>query len=132
MNFVMVMGHLGGDPEERVTSGGQKVTTFNIASNTWRNGQDQTDWYRISIWGDSSIRILPHLKKGSGVIVTGTLHTEIYTNRDGVPQISRNVTAEGIRFMPGGRSDRAETPAAAVVAEPQAPVNTNVDDDLPF
>lgn len=133
MNLIIVMGHLGGDPEERVTPGGQKVTTFNIASNTWRAGQEETTWYRITVWGDSSIRILPHLKKGSGVVVVGSLHTEIYNNRDGTPQVSRNLTAESIRFMPGGKSDRQEQrEPAAVHAAPQTPVDTNVDDDLPF
>lgn len=136
MNWMMVMGHLGGDPEERVTPGGQKVTSFNIASNSWRKGQEETNWYRITVWGDRGGPIIQHLKKGSGVIITGELQVEIFTNRDGMPQISRNVTAENVRFMPGGKGgDRAaDQPAAAMAAPaaPAAPVNTNVDDDLPF
>lgn len=135
MNWTMVMGHLGGDPEERVTPGGQKVTSFNVASNTWRKGQEETVWYRITVWGDRAGPIIQHLKKGSGVVVTGELHVEIFTNRDGMPQISRNLTADNVRFMPGGRADREQVAAGAAIPDMTpagSPANTDVDDDLPF
>ena len=49
MNYVMVAGHLGADPEVRYTSNGQKVTTLRIATNSRKGGKDETIWWRATI-----------------------------------------------------------------------------------
>jgi single-strand DNA-binding protein len=108
MNWVMVAGHLGADAEERFTAGGKKVISFRIAGNVRRGGKDETIWWRITIWGDRFDKMVPYLKKGSGVIVSGEMNKpEIYTDRNGVQQISLDVTAESIKFSPFGRGDKA-------------------------
>lgn len=109
MNLLYIAGHLGADPETRFTPSGQKVTTLRIATNSYQNGQDVTIWWRVTCWGDKFDKILPHLKKGSAIIVTGEMKKpEIYTDKEGRPQISLELTAESIRFSPFGKSDRGE------------------------
>ncbi|MBS4168282.1 single-stranded DNA-binding protein [Parachlamydia sp. AcF125] len=109
MNHLYLAGHLGADPDSRFTPGGQKVTTLRIATNSYQNGQDVTTWWRVTCWGDKFDKILPHLKKGSAVIVTGEMKKpEIYTDKEGRPQIALEVTAESIRFSPFGKSERGE------------------------
>lgn len=104
MNFVMIAGHLGSDPETRFTPSGQKVTSFRMAVNIRKGGKDETVWYRITIWGDRFEKMMPYLKKGSGVIVTGELgKPEIYTDREGKQQVSLDITAENLRFSPFGK-----------------------------
>jgi len=104
MNYLMIAGHLGADPETRFTSGGQKVTTLRVAVNSRRSGKDETSWYRVTIWGDQFEKMMPYLKKGSGIIVHGELHKpEIYNGRDGQPQISLNMTAHSLSFSPFGK-----------------------------
>ncbi len=106
MNVIEIAGRLGADPETRFTPSGQKVTTFRVATNSRRKGQDETTWWRITIWGDRFDRMMQYLKKGSAVIVYGTLQKpEIWTNRDGEPQVSLEITAEMIKFSPFGRAD---------------------------
>lgn len=111
MNHITIAGRLGSDPETRFTSGGQKVTSFRMASNTRKSGKDDTIWYRITVWGEQFDRMMPYLKKGSAVIIHGDLSKpEIYTNREGQSQVSLDVTASQINFSPfGGKSDGEKT-----------------------
>lgn len=115
MIIIEIAGHLGADPEVRFTPGGQKVTTLRVATNTRKSGKDETVWWRVTIWGERFDKMMPYLKKGSAIIVIGEMSKpEIYTDKEGRPQISLDLTAEMIRFSPFGRTDRSgqETTAA--------------------
>jgi single-strand DNA-binding protein len=108
MNLIQIAGHLGADPEVRFTSNGQKVTTVRVATNSRKAGKDETIWWRVTIWGDRFDKMMPYLKKGSAIIVIGELSKpEIYTDKEGRPQVSLEMTAEVIRFSPFGKSERS-------------------------
>lgn len=146
MNIIQIMGNLGADPETRFTPSGQKVTTLRVATTVRKGGKEETVWYRVTIWGDRFDKMLSYLKKGSSVIVVGELgKPEIWTDKEGKPQISLEITAEFIRFSPFGRGDKsgqenspnqnvasyaqspkAQQPAAASVS------SQDFDDGLPF
>ena len=56
VNKVVLVGHLGGDPETRFTPSGAAVANFNIATNeSWKdqNGgiQERTEWHRVVMYG---------------------------------------------------------------------------------
>lgn len=107
MNEIVIAGHLGADPEVRFTSSGQKVTTLRVAARCRRAPKgDDTIWWRVTIWGDQFEKMIPYLKKGSPVVVFGELSKpEIFTNREGSPQVSMNITAHNLSFSPFGRPD---------------------------
>jgi len=119
MNYLMLAGHLGADPEVRFTSSGKKVTTLRLATNARRGNTDETIWWRVTIWGEQFDKMVPYLKKGSAVIVFGDMQKpEIFTDRDGKPQISMNITANHIQFSPFGKpGDRSQQDAHG--AQPQ-------------
>ncbi|MEL7431043.1 MAG: single-stranded DNA-binding protein [Chlamydiota bacterium] len=107
MNFIQIAGHLGADPEVRFTSTGKKVTILRVAARSRKAGKDHTLWWRVTIWGEQYDSMIPHLKKGSAIIVSGTLEApEIYNNREGTPQVSMNITASYLQFSPFGKTDR--------------------------
>ena len=59
VNKVILVGHLGGDPEGRFTPGGTAVTTFSIATNESRrisdgNWEDHTEWHRCVLFGSDN------------------------------------------------------------------------------
>ncbi|NGX40042.1 MAG: Single-stranded DNA-binding protein [Chlamydiae bacterium] len=107
MNQITVAGHLGADPEVRFTSSGQKVTTLRVAARVRRGSKgDDTIWWRVTIWGEQFDKMIPYFKKGSPIIVFGELNKpEIFTNRDGQPQVSMNITAHNLLFSPFGRPE---------------------------
>jgi single-strand DNA-binding protein len=105
MNWVIVAGHLGADAEEKMTTKGTKVVTFRIASNVRKSGKEETMWWRVTVWGDRFDKMIPYLKKGGSVIVSGEMSKpEIFTDRNGHQQISLDLTADSIKFSPFGRS----------------------------
>jgi single-strand DNA-binding protein len=75
---IIIVGHLGRDPEMRYTPGGQPVTNFNLAVNRQYNdsaGQavKETTWFRVSTWGKTAENCNQYLHKGSLVLVEGRL-----------------------------------------------------------
>ena len=107
MNNITLAGRLGTDPEVRFTPSGQKVTSFSMATNSRKGGKDETTWWRITVWGERLDKMIQYLKKGSAIIVVGELHKpEIYTDRNGNPQVSMEVTAEILKFSPFGKGQQ--------------------------
>ena len=150
MNQITIAGHLGADPEVRFTSSGQKVTTLRVAARSRRGGKEETIWWRVTIWGEQFDKMISYFKKGSPIIVVGELSKpEIFTDREGRPQVSMNITASNIMFSPFGRPDQpsaegsqeantsANEPAYAgfgdQVAQGQGKPNSSFDEDeIPF
>ena len=107
--IITIFGRLGTDPEIRFTSNGQKVTTLRVATNSRKGRKDETIWWRVTVWGENFEKLISFLKKGSAVIIVGELSKpEIFTDKEGNPQVSLNITASNIMFSPFGRTDRGE------------------------
>ncbi len=69
VNKVILVGHLGGDPEGRFTPGGTAVTTFSIATNESRRNSDgdwddHTEWHRCVLFGKQAETAAEYVKKG--------------------------------------------------------------------
>lgn len=121
MNQTTVAGHLGADPEVRFTSSGQKVTTFRIAARVRKGAKDETIWWRVSVWGEQFDKMIPYFKKGSPIVAVGEMNKpEIFTDRDGRPQVSMSLTASNILFSPFGRPDSAGGEGHHEGAHPEA------------
>lgn len=109
MFFVQIAGRLGKDPEARFTASGQKVTTFSLAVSHRKGKEESTIWVRVTIWGDRFEKLMPYIKKGSGLIVVGKMSPpSTYVDKEGRTQVSVEVTAEAIEFNPFGKSDSSE------------------------
>jgi len=116
--LIQVVGHLGSDPEIRMSPSGQKITTFRMACNTRRQGKEKTVWWRVTIFGDRFDKMVPYLKKGSLVFVSGSLNPpEIYEGRDGNRSVSLEIIAETVSFLPN--STRQERPANGQEERPE-------------
>ncbi|NBU62594.1 MAG: single-stranded DNA-binding protein [Chlamydiae bacterium] len=110
MNFVLLAGRLGSDPETRFTPSGQKVTNFRFACSSKKGGKDETIWYRVTVWGDQYDKMLPYMKKGTALMIQGELHKpQIYTDKESKPQTSLEITASSISFSPFGKSDASSS-----------------------
>jgi single-strand DNA-binding protein len=118
MMIVHIAGHLGQDPESRFTPTGQKVTTLRVATNVRKGGKDETVWWRVTIWGDRFDKMMPYLKKGSAIFVMGEMSSpRIYTDKNGSPQVSVEMTAEMISFNPFGKSGSGTKPQSGEGSE---------------
>jgi len=123
LNKVMLIGHLGADPELRYTPSGVPVATFRIATNeTWRdadgNMQEKTEWFTIVVWRKLAELSNDLLKKGSRVYVEGRLQTRTYEDRNGIRRTVTEIVADDIILLePKGATSEA-TPQVQQKATP--------------
>jgi single-strand DNA-binding protein len=104
LSKVILVGNLGSDPEMRYTPNGKAVTSFNIATNrryTTSAGEnkEETDWFRVSVWGKQAEQCNQFLSKGKQVYVEGRLHARSWEGQDGQMRTSLEVTAERVLFL---------------------------------
>ena len=123
MERVDLFGHLGQDPETRVTPSGKKVTNFSVAVNSRANGKDITRWWRVTVWGE--MPILQYFKKGSAIMVFGHLsRAETYVDKNGETKMALEVTADRLEFPPFGRDrqqqEEQQQQQGGMTPQPQA------------
>ena len=118
MMFVQIAGRLGADPETRFAPSGQKIITFRMAVNVRRKGQDKTVWWRVTVFGDRFDRMVPYWKKGSALIVSGSMNPpEKYQNREGSTEFSLEIVASEIIFNPFGGAKEGEAGEGAAAGQ---------------
>ncbi len=136
LNKVMIIGHLGRDPEMRYTPSGRPVTTFTVAtSRSWNsaNGErhSETEWFNVVAWGNLAEICKQYLTKGQQVYIEGRLQTRKWDDKEGVKHTSVEIVANEMMML----GDRRETSQASQSAESAAAENfeDQVDEDeFPF
>ncbi len=134
---ITLVGRLGNDPEMRYTPSGVPVTTFSLAvSKTWtgQDGQRQekTTWFRVTVWRKQAEIVSQYLTKGRQVLVVGEVEeARPWTDRDGNPRASLEVTANVVRFL-GSRADALEATGGAAPAAAPASGDAGSEEDIPF
>jgi single-strand DNA-binding protein len=142
VNKVILVGHLGADPEVRYTQGGTPVANLRVATNESYNDKtsgervEKTEWHRVVAWGKLAEIVGQYLNKGRQIYVEGQLQTRQWQDKEGNTRYSTEVRASDIVMLggrgaggggpEGGPSDEAEY---APVGGGDAPAP---DDDLPF
>ena len=111
-----LVGNLGSDVELRVTPTGTSVASFTLAVNkTWvtQDGEkkEKTTWFRITAWRKLAETAAQHLAKGRQILVVGEVEeASAWSDRDGNPRATIEVTATLIRFLGGKNGDTDNLP----------------------
>ncbi len=125
LNKIMLIGNVGSDPEMRYSPNGKTVTSFRMATNYRYAGSDgerreETEWFRVSVWGRQAESCNQFLSKGKRIYVEGRLRSRSWEGQDGQMRTSLEVSANRVIFLdrvaPGSLPEEGEL-------EPQ---------DLPF
>ncbi len=149
VNKVILIGHLGRDPEIRETRDGRKIATLSLAtSESWRDRssgerKERTEWHRVVIFAEALAKIAEqYLKKGSKIYLEGQLSTRKYQGNDGQDRYTTEVVLNGyaavLTMLDSTGSNRPppaddpddygrETSRDAGRADPPP-----LDDDIPF
>ena len=104
LNKIMLIGNVGSDPEMRYTPNGKAVTSFSMATNYRYIGSDgerkeETEWFRVNVWGKQAESCNQFLAKGRRVYVEGRLHSRSWAGQDGQTRTSLEVSANRVIFL---------------------------------
>lgn len=97
VNKVVLLGHLGRDPEVRTFQNGGKVCNLRIAtSETWNDRdtgekRERTEWHSVAIFEGLAKVAEQHLRKGSKVYIEGKLETRKWQDQSGQDRYSTEV-----------------------------------------
>jgi len=149
VNKVILVGHLGQDPEVRYLPNGGAVANVTLAtSESWRDKQtgetkEKTEWHRVVLFGKLAEVAGEYLRKGSQVYIEGALQTRKWTDQAGVEKYTTEVVVNvgGTMQMLGGRQtvqESAQQPKKSGQQQSRQPQKKleeppmDFDDDIPF
>ena len=159
VNKVILIGHLGRDPEMRRTGNGDPVATFRLAtSESWKDKttgerKEKTEWHTVVIFNEGLAKVAEqYLKKGSKVYVEGQLCARKWQDQSGHDRYSTEVVLQRYRGeltlldraerTPPSEGDYGETrtrdtgagydAAKSGSSTPTGNRFNDLDDDIPF
>jgi len=119
MNKAILIGRLTRDPDMRTTPQQVAVATFTIAiDRKFKNagGERQADFINIVAWRQSAEFVGKYFKKGSKIVVVGSIQTRTYDDKDGKKVYVTEVVADEIEFAESKRDDSGNGSYQAPVA----------------
>ena len=144
INKVILVGHLGQDPEVRYMPNGNAVANFSVAtSESWKDKQtgenrDKTEWHRIVVFGKLAEIVGEYVKKGTQVYLEGQLQTRKWQDQSGQDHYTTEVVINslggtmqilGSRQHDGEQGQASQSATKPVSNETQP---TDFDDDIPW
>jgi single-strand DNA-binding protein len=140
MQKVQLLGHIGKDAETRMTSNGNEVTSFSLATNYRAGNEEQTTWWNVQIWGERGKKLAPHLNKGKQVYVSGDIKgPRTYVDKNGNTQVAPlDVRLDHFEFTSGGgRSESSHSSQNSVgefagAAQGMGSSQSYEEDNVPF
>lgn len=102
------MGRLTRDPELRTTPSGTSTCSFTIAVDRRyksADGQTQADFIQVVAWRQTADFVSKYFSKGSRILVTGSIQTRTWDDKDGNKRYVTEVVAEDVEFCESKRTD---------------------------
>jgi single-strand DNA-binding protein len=136
LNKVMIIGHLGRDPEMRYTPSGRPVTTYSVAtSRSWNTSDGErrsdTEWFNVVAWGSLAEICKQYLVKGQQVYIEGRLQTRRWEDDDGNKRTTVEIVAKEM-IMLGDRKKKPDQESDEDATEFETNGFDTEEDEFPF
>ena len=148
LNKVILIGYLTADPTIKKTQSEISVSSFTIAVNrqfkskSSQEDQQTADFINIVAWRQTAEFVSKYFKKGSPIIVCGSIQTRNYTDNQGNKRYVTEVVADEVGFVgnkesgtasgsDGGNRQHGRTATKQTKQNDEDDVIIN-EDDLPF
>jgi single-strand DNA-binding protein len=136
INKVILVGHLGKDPEIRYLDGGVSVASFPLATTETFNKDgkkvEQTEWHNIVLWRSLADVAAKFLQKGKLVYIEGKLRTRSFEDKEGVKKYTTEIVAENFTML-GRKTDfEGDVNQKSLKADHEMNGNTNNDNTIDY
>jgi single-strand DNA-binding protein len=108
INKVILIGHLGADPETRAMPSGMTVANLRLATTeSWKDKQsgdqqERTEWHNVALFGRLGEIAAEYLRKGSQVYIEGRLRTRKWQDKEGRDRYTTEIVGNDMQML-GGR-----------------------------
>jgi len=132
VNKAILLGHVVREPEVKMTSSGQMIANFSIATNeSWRDKhtgekKEKTEYHRVACFSEPLCKIIEkYVHKGTQLYIEGSVQTRSWEDQSGAKRYSTEIVLQGFNST------------LALLGGPQTSTdrdvgNVDIDDDLPF
>ena len=136
INRVIILGYLGKNPEAKLTSTGQMVCTFSVATSydfkdKLDQKQERTEWHTMVAWGKIADYCAKYLKKGQQVYVEGRIQTRSWDDKNATKRYVTEIIVERIVAPSSHKNDESALDQYRLDNLSVRDEETS-DDDLPF
>ena len=111
VNKVILVGHVGADPEVRYLEKGVYVARLRMATTergyTAANGTEvpeKTEWHNVVLWRGLAEIAEKYVRKGTQIYIEGKLRTSQWNDQAGVTHQRTEIVADSMELL-GGRRD---------------------------
>lgn len=114
VNKVILVGNVGKDPEVRYMTSGDAIANFTLATTDRYKDkasgemQESTEWHRCSAFGRLAEIVNEYVKKGSPLVIEGSLRTRKWKDQAGVERYTTEIRVAEMQLL-GGRSSDGES-----------------------
>lgn len=130
LNIICLCGRIVHNPELKRTNSGSEVTTFTVAVERNRTGQDGqkiVDYIDVVAWRKTAEFICKYFNKGSWIAVNGSLQTRTFEDKNGNKRKVFEVVADNVHFAGSSGETRQQDYMPDFVE-----VDDGDDDGVPF
>lgn len=139
VNKVILMGHLGADPESRYMPNGDAVCNVRLATTeSWKDKatgekKEATEWHRITFFRRLAEIAGQYLVKGVPIYIEGQIKTRKWQDKDGKDQYTTEIHATELQML--GKREESTQPKQPQQRNAQGAPRSNAGDfeeDIPF
>lgn len=133
LNTITIQGRFTETPVLKTTTNGLFVTAFGFAvprDYKDKNGQEITDFFTCVAWKDKADFISKYFEKGAQAIISGSLETRKYKDKNDIMRTAFEIKVDRIYFARSKQAEGTQTPAPSAQEEFEE-IDVN-EDDLPF
>lgn len=135
LNHVQIAGRLTRDPELRYLPSGMAVCKMGLAVSRFYKTKDgekkeETLFINVTTWGKSAEYCNEYMKKGHALMVSGSLRSNDFEDKQGQKRSVIEITGERVQAMEwhGSKAADGGKQSSAARQADAAPI----DDDIPF
>ncbi|HEM49223.1 MAG TPA: single-stranded DNA-binding protein [Caldithrix sp.] len=140
VNKVILVGHVGLDPEVRYIESNTPVCNIRLAtSEVYKNKSGErvtnTEWHTVVLWRGLAEVAEKYVKKGTQLYIEGRIRTRSWDDKDGNKRYTTEIVADVMQLL-GKREDSASPSVPSSASKPSETANIPEPgpeaDDLPF
>lgn len=126
LNKVFLIGHLGRDPEIKMSKGGTLYGNVSLATSFGRGDDKKTAWHRVMFFGQAAEYMRDNAHKGDALHVEGRIDYDEWEDNDGNKRYATKILTDRLQLL-GKAPKKSITYDKAAVYE-----DVKDDDDVPF